>query len=142
VNPDDVLLGGRDVLAPVLVPVGFAFVLGTSGTGSGGRYASGEFVRDDRRLTLHVRHSLGLVSYTSDSLSASHDAYVRMVNNGRAGDYPGFSSDPMSAFDRLRRDIGLHGELFLRGTDADLRALLTRAAAWERGRSHGPGRLP
>jgi hypothetical protein len=83
-----------------------------------------------------------MVSYTVGDDSASHDAYVRAVNSGNTGAYPGFSSDPNSAFERLRRDLELYGELFLRGTDVELGAVLKGAAAWERGRSQGPARLP
>jgi hypothetical protein len=57
----EILREGAAILAPVLEPHGFRFVLETEGRGSGGHFAAGAFVRGDRRLELHYRHALGLV---------------------------------------------------------------------------------
>ena len=91
------------------------------GDSSGGRYASGEYRRGDRRLELHFRWSLGLVTYHVGGLSLDHAEYVRAVRAGTGTSvqpaYPGFSDDPLAAFRDLGRDLERFGEVFLGGSD-------------------------
>ncbi len=114
-------------LAEVLGPAGFEFVQTEDGDGSGGPFASGEFLRGDRRLELHVRSSLGLVRYHFGEESLSHEDLVRGVRALEAisteGQYPGFSNDPMAGFRHLRNDIDRFGAIFLRGGAKAFRAL-------------------
>ena len=47
-RPKDALLEGAKILDLVLLPKGFQFQLREKGRGSGGNFAWGEFVREDR----------------------------------------------------------------------------------------------
>ena len=137
-NPDQVLQDGVAILDGTMRPHGFTFVPGDSGIGSGGRFASGTFVRAERRLELHFRHSLGLVAYHLGPIARSHEEFMRAVGSG-AGRYPGFSDDPLQAFRDLAHDLERYGQAFLSGPDAELRAAFDRAAAHPR--PQGLGRL-
>jgi hypothetical protein len=96
---------GREIVAAVLEPHGFAYRPGWSGTSSGGNSDSGEFVRGDRRLELHFRHSLGLVRYHIGDLSISHEDYMRHTGHRSQAKYPGFSPDPLDGFRHLADDL-------------------------------------
>jgi len=126
-EPTALLERGVAELAEVLGPAGFEFVQTEDGDGSGGPFASGEFLRGDRRLELHVRSSLGLVRYHFGEESLSHEDLVRGVRALEAisteGQYPGFSNDPMAGFRHLRNDIDRFGAIFLRGGAKAFRAL-------------------
>lgn len=126
-DPRQVLGLGAQELALLLAPAGFQFAGAGTGSGSGGPFASGEFRRGDRRLELHVRYSLGMVSYHVASPSMTHEELVRAAKgllaiSGEAG-YPGFSADPLEAFRHLRRDIERFARCFTAGTDAEFQAL-------------------
>jgi len=112
----EILEQGAQILAPVLVPDGYKFSFVTSGNGSGGAFAQGEFVRGDRKLELHFRYALGLVNYHIGKLSLAHDDYMRALL-GRAGmsHYPNFSDEPLSGFEALRQDLVEHCSDFIRG---------------------------
>jgi hypothetical protein len=114
-------------LAGVLGPAGFQFVETEEGASSGGSFASGEFRRGDRRLELHLRSSLGLVRYHFGEESLSHEELVRGVRAlegiSEAGEYPGFSDDPLAGFRHLRHDLDRFGGVFLRGGAKAFRAL-------------------
>jgi hypothetical protein len=114
-------------LAEVLGPAGFEFIQTDDGAGSAGPFASGEFLRGDRRLELHVRSSLVLVRYHFGDESMSHEDLVRGVRALEAitaeGEYPGFSTDPMAGFRHVRHDLERFGAIFLRGGAKAFRAL-------------------
>ena len=142
-QPGDALEAGQAILDPVLVPHGFQFALRDAGRGSGGHFASGEYVRGSRRLELHYRWSLGLVTYHLADAHATHEAYVRMVHGRPGGNaYPGFSDDRLDAFRHLRHDLESYGEAFLRGSDPELSSLLSRAAQAEQQKPRGLRALP
>jgi hypothetical protein len=126
-NPTHELEQGARELAEILGPAGFEFVLTGSGQGSGGLFASGEFRMGRRRLELHFRYSLGLVRYHVDGLDLAHDELLRAVRTTNRiheeGEYPGFSSDPLDAFRRLRRDLERFGKVFTSGSDEQFRVL-------------------
>ena len=112
----DILRAGCEILDPVLRA--YDFVLGeiSSGRGSGGPYASASYVNGDRRLELHFRFSLGLVTYHFRHLEIGHEALMRAVTGDRgANKYPGFSSDPLDAFRGLAHDLEHFGASFLSG---------------------------
>ena len=126
-NPTEILVAGARELMPLLTRDGFAFVPTGSGPSSGGNYASGEFRRDDRRLELHFRYSLGLVAYHVGEIAIAHEDYVRAVQalDGIAtkNRYPGFGQDAVGQFQALRADLEAFGARFLRGTPEEFRAL-------------------
>jgi len=101
-----------------------------AGQSSGGHFASGEFKRGERKLVIHFRHSLGMVTYHLDSLSMSHQEYMRsVIGRANASHYPGFSSDPMDAFRHLQLDLEEHCVDFLQGSDERLRRRIEDALA-------------
>jgi hypothetical protein len=133
----DVFRPGCEILDMVLVPLGFQFTLRDAGQSSGGDFAWGEYVRGDRRLELHFRWSLGLVMYHLGSTQVSHEGYVRAMGAAGGNAYPGFSDNALDGFRHLRRDLEKYGEVFLRGTDDELRSLLLRADEQEQHRPKG-----
>jgi len=124
-RPKDALLDGAKILDLVLLPKGFRFQFREEGRGSGGNFAWGEFVREDRRLELHFRQSLGLVRYHVGDQSASHESYMRELGVWDQRRYPGFSEDPAEAFHDLAHDLGLAHD-FLAGPAAVLRTAAAR----------------
>lgn len=127
-RPKDTLLDGAKILDPVLLPNGFRFQFQREGRGSGGNFAWGAFVREDRRLELHFRHSLGLVRYHIGEQSASHESYMRELGVRNHCRYPGFSDDPMAAFRDLAHDLGFADD-FLSGSAAVLRTAAASEAS-------------
>lgn len=131
-NPVDVLRDGAGELAAILDQHGFQFVETDSGRGSGGPFAAGEFRRDDRRLELHFRYSLGLVAYHVGTDSLDHADLIRSVSASEAIQesprYPGFSEDPLDGFRHLRADLVRFGAVFTHGSSSDFAVL----AAWVR----------
>jgi len=132
-DPGENLRRGREILDPLLTTHGFGFVVEASGRSSGGEFASGEYVRGDRRLELHFRHSLGLVRYHVGPISMTHGDYMRALGREGQHRYPGFSQDPLDAFRDLRSDLEAFCGDFLAGAGDRFQ----EAAAW--GRSASPG---
>jgi hypothetical protein len=119
-HPDECLQAGRETLAPLMECHGFSFAALSSGASSGGNFASGEFRRqqgdDLRRLELHVRHSLGLVTYNLGGLALSHADYMRALLGPHGdNDYPGFSDNPLDGFRHLLHDLERYATDFLAG---------------------------
>ena len=115
-QPIEILCEGRRVLDPVLCQHGFSFVDGPSGKSSGGPYASGAYVNGDRKLEIHYRHSLGLVTYHFGEKSLDHESYMRaLLGNAGGNRYPGFSDDPLDAFRGLAYDLQNFATAFLNG---------------------------
>ena len=122
-DPRAILEAGARLLRPVLEPHGFAFVAGDSGRSSGGLFASGEFVRGDRRLELHVRHGLGLVRYHVGEATLDHESYLRYGGHWPKRSYPDFSSDPIQGFAALAKDLAAFFSDFLGDDGRAFRAL-------------------
>ncbi len=126
-TPNELLEQGMVELAAVLEPAGFAFIDASEESGSGAPSASGEFLRRDRRLEIHVRFSLGPVRYHFGDYSVSHEDLVRGVRGTEriegASEYPGFSDDPLAGFRHLRADLERFGAVFLTGGAKAFRAL-------------------
>jgi len=142
-NVRDVLVIGARELESVLGPRQFTFHVTDSGSSSGGQYASGEFLRGDRRLELHLRWSLGLVKYRVAGRSLTHADYVRAVQATGAtaqAEYPGFSDDPVDAFRHLAHDLEHFGQVFYDGSEAAFAALHTWVG--EHPRATGLAALP
>jgi hypothetical protein len=123
---------GAAVLAAQLAPAGFAFELTAQGIGSGGRFATGRFTRDDQYLELHVRRSLGLVTYGWGDDSLSHGDY--QAGLGAGGAYPGFGADVLDGFRHLAQDLAGPLSGFVTG-DRDGYDRSLRAAGQPRRRS-------
>ena len=133
-DPTRTLRQGVALLEPVLVPYGFAFAFRQEGQGSGGGFAWGEFIRDDRRLELHYRHALGIVVYHVGDLWIDHKAYIRALGvPSGANQYPGFSQNPTDSFRHLAHDLARYAGDFREGDASVLRTaapleLVRRAA--------------
>lgn len=105
-TPRQTLEAGLAWLDPILVPAGFTFQIRESGAGSGGAYAWGEYVRDDRRIELHFRYSLGMVRFHAGVRSLSNEQYLKALDVPEgANQDPGFSNDPLDGFRHLAHDL-------------------------------------
>ena len=126
-GPSEILLAGIKELDSIMVPHGFAFVLLQEGKSSGGSFANGEYWRGNRRLELHFRWSLGLVTYHVGNVSLGHEDYIRaLLGTSKVrgqSSYPGFSTDPMDGFRHLREDLERFGDIFLTGSDEEFQSL-------------------
>lgn len=112
---------GRALLASIVEAHGFQWRQGASGSSSGGTFDSGEYVRGDRRLELHFRFSLGMVTYHIGELSLSHEELMRHTGHRPDSKYPGFSSEPIDAFRGLAEDLSRFCGDFLSGPGAEFR---------------------
>ena len=112
---ETIMASGLSLLRPLLEPHGFTWRLDEVGTGSGGRFIRGAFVRGDRRLELSLRHSLGLVSYQVGVHTLSHEDYHAATAPGTTRLYPAFSSDPLDGFRHLAADLVAFGDAFTQG---------------------------
>ena len=108
-----------------------------AGQGSGGRFATGDYVSGRRRLELHFRRSLGFVTYHLDGSSVSHEGLMRALGAAGRHEYPGFSDDPLDGFRHLQRDIECYGQVFLTGSDDDFSHVLAEAQRLEALRPKG-----
>ena len=140
VPAEEMLRGGSSILEPLLLKHGFSFLALDAGSSSGGRFATGAFCRATRRLELHFRHSLGMVTYHLGNRSMSHEAYMRSVLGVPfASHYPGFSDDPLDAFRHRHFDLEKHGQEFLDGTDSCFLRRMDDALAISKRPSYLPG---
>jgi hypothetical protein len=134
VDPTDVLIKGHEILDEVLGPNGFEFRVEGPGRGSGGDFARGSYVRGDRRLELHVRYSLGLVTYHVGNHSIGHTDLMECVAGPRNdAQYPGISADPLDGFRHLKADLQRYGTDFLEGSEELLGRYARSAAAKPKG---------
>ncbi|HEV8383673.1 MAG TPA: hypothetical protein VGQ11_02295 [Candidatus Acidoferrales bacterium] len=132
-DADDALRNGCEILNAVLQPQGYVFVEGLSGIGSGGKFASGEYVRNDRRLELHFRFSLGLVTYHIGNLTLTHEAYMHALLGSNGGNkYPRVSDDPLEAFRDLAYDLKNYCGDFLAGDGDEFARCVKKAHAREK----------
>ena len=106
---------------------GFRFELRGEEVSSGGSFAWGEFVGIDRRLELHYRDNLGLVTYHFRGESASHQAYMKELGVWGRNRYPGYSTG-LGAFHDLAHDLEFATD-FLTGEATILRSAARKEAA-------------
>jgi hypothetical protein len=131
-SPTECLHEGSAILHPILRSYGFEFQLGPSGPSSGGPFASGAYVFADRKLELHFRHSLGLVTYHYGDLSLDHSSYMRSVLGSSGGNhYPGFSLEHLASFEDLRFDLEHFASAFLIGDKEEFSRCVNDANEWK-----------
>ena len=106
---------GRQFIDPILEAHGFHWEPGWAGKSSGGFSDSGEYIKGDRRLELHFRFSLGLVTYHIGPSFLSHEEYMCHVAGKGQAEYPGFSADPIDGFRHLAHDLANYCADFLSG---------------------------
>jgi hypothetical protein len=140
-QPMEILLEGRHAIDPVLTEHGFTFQQASQGASSGGRSASGTYVNGNRKLEVHYRFSLGLVTYHFDKTSLDHTSYMRVLLGDKGGNkYPGFSDDPLAAFESLAYDLEHFATAFLKGNFEEFARIVATAEEWNK--IPGFARLP
>lgn len=103
-----------------------------SGSSSSGAFAQGEFVRGERRLELHFRRSLGLVTYHVGALALAHDDYMRaLLGRSGASHYPAFSDEPFVGFEALCQDLAEHCSDFVSGSGEQFRLCVQKHKEYE-----------
>ena len=111
-----------------MTPKGFTFTQSESGMSSGGYFASGQFVKSDRKLEIHFRRSLGRVIYHIGSLTLLHEAYMRaLLGRNGLNEYPCFSDSPLDGFRHLRSDLANFCGDFLHGSGEEFKQCLTKS---------------
>ena len=121
--PKEQLKEGAALLERILKPHDFRFKFGGSGHSSGGDFAYGAFVRKERRLEIHVRSSLGLVSYSIGDAKLDHESYMHLLGVFPNNKYPSFSDDVRSQFAALAEDIERYCDDFVGGDGEQFRRL-------------------
>jgi hypothetical protein len=131
----------RKILDPVLREYGFTFTKELSGKSSAGLFASGAYVNGNRKLEIHYRWSLGLVTYHFGKTSVDHESYMRVLLGDKGGNrYPGFADEPLSAFEDLAYDLKNFAAAFLSGDFEAFHRFATAAEEWKK--IPGIARLP
>ncbi|MEQ1521036.1 MAG: hypothetical protein ABL936_07175 [Aestuariivirga sp.] len=138
-SPSEVLEIGQRIIAKFLEPFGFVWFRGDSGKGSGGQFASGFFERGDRRLELHYRWNLGLVSYHVGQNGVSHEEYMRSLGHLSEARYPAVFENQLEAFEALTSDVRNFCEDFVSGSGDSIKT--ARKAADQRLKLSGLARL-
>jgi hypothetical protein len=118
---------GRKFIDPIMESNGFHWEAGLAGKSSGGYSDSGYYLKGDRKLELHFRHSLGLVTYYIAEVSLSHEDFMLHVAGKGKYEYPGFSSDPLDGFKHLASDLGNYASDFLSGSGEEFKKAKQRA---------------
>ena len=127
-NALETFRAGCKILDEVMNSHGFFLIEGLSGKSSGGDFASGEYVRGERRLEIHFRHSLGLVTYQIGDLLLTHEAYMRALLGKNGGNkYPGFSDNPLDGFRHLSYDLSHFSKDFLSGPGEEFERCAAKA---------------
>jgi hypothetical protein len=122
-----ILEEGRKLIDPIMKANGFRWEAGATGKSSGGHFASGQYVKGNRKLELHFRHSLGLVTYHIVDVSLFHEDYrLHVAGKGKA-QYPGFSNDPLDGFKHLATDLSNFASDFLSGPGEEFKKAKERA---------------
>lgn len=123
-NPRSELEKGVNLLLPALEPSGFKYEFKVEGQGSGGPFASCYFVSGNKYLELSFRYSLGCVKYRVSSTAFNHRDYMDAIGVRSKAKYPGFSSEPIKAFEHLAYDISNFADVFLTGSEDEFIKLI------------------
>jgi len=121
-DPKRQLLAGVRILDEVMRRHGFEFRFENEGRGSGGRFANGSYYRDDRRLELHFRGSLGMVTYWIGESRLMHLDYMRSLGVYGRNRYPDFSDDALDSFRELGKGIAEFAQDFTGGNGEHFRS--------------------
>lgn len=121
--PEEALMNGVKIIDQVMRNHGFNFIFCESGRGSGGNYAFGKYVKENRILELHFRNNLGLVAYQIDEFKLLHENYMKVLGVYGQNRYPGFSNEPLEAFKHLLYDLENFTQDFLSGSASDFKNL-------------------
>jgi hypothetical protein len=135
---------GVTLLLGIVGPHGFAFAAGPVTRGNDGLLVlAGHFERGNRALALTDHDGLRTASYTLDTVTISHDAYMLAVL-GRDGSnmFPSFRGDLLDGWRHLAHDLRTYAHVFLRGTDAQFARLAAIAQRESRRPLHGRDSLP
>ncbi|MGH9675545.1 MAG: hypothetical protein ACRD36_00460 [Candidatus Acidiferrum sp.] len=112
---------------------GFSFNAGPLGQSSGGPFASGAYLNGNRKLEIHYRWSLGLVTYHFGKTSIDHESYMRVLLGEKGGNrYPGFSDEPLCAFEDLAYDLKNFATAFLSGDFEGFQRSAIAAEEWKK----------
>jgi hypothetical protein len=140
-EPREILRLGCEVLDPIPHVHGVSFEYGGEGLSSGGPYAFGSYVNSDRRLEIHFRHSLGLVTYHFGKASLDHEAYMRALLGDAGGNrYPGFSDNLLDAFGDLAADLQSFAGAHLNNDAEEFMRCVAKAEEWKK--PSGLARIP
>jgi hypothetical protein len=123
----DIRRRGVELLTPLFTAHGFAYEPGLADNGSGGFFARGAFVRDNRRLEFSTRYTLGEVVYRVGDRWLAHEDFMRVTAGRGNHRYPGFSDDPLDAFRDLAADLNQFGGSFFTGDDIAFGAVIAEA---------------
>jgi hypothetical protein len=111
----------------------FSFADGHSGLGSGGHYASGVYVNAARKIEIHYRYSLGLVTYHFGQAFTDPESYMRvLLGDKTANRYPSFSDDPLAAFRDLADNVQNLASAFLEGDFERFASYAAAAEQWKK----------
>ena len=122
-QPVQILAKGAPIVAGVLAPHGFVASEVTVTRGSGGVGASCNFIAGTKRLELHYRDSLGLVTYHVGRHSLSHEDYMHLAGHKGRNEYPGFPDFPLQSFDHLAHDLSTFCANFVSGDGSEIVSL-------------------
>jgi hypothetical protein len=76
------------------------------GSGSGGDFAIGRYIKPRRSIELHVRFVLGIVLYRIGDQELKHQDLMACLGIPRERvSYPGYSEEPTDSFRHLRMDL-------------------------------------
>ncbi len=129
-DPEELLKEGAEILLWTLQPCGFTFRIRRRGSGgSGGASAEGWFISGNKRLELHFRWSLGLVTYHVGNRRLGHEDYMRSLRVRHEAAYPGFSEQPLAAFEHLSSDLTRYCQDFLLGEGKEVARFADEIAA-------------
>ncbi len=129
-DPEELLKEGAKILLRILQPCGFTFRIRRRGSGgSGGASAEGWFISGNKWLELHFRWSLGLVTYRVGNRRLGHEDYMRSLRVHHEAAYPGFSEQPLAAFEHLASDLTRYCQDFLIGDGKEVEKFADEIAA-------------
>ena len=118
-DPGEVVEQGCIILDGVLSKFGFNHGDIVRGKSSGGDYATTTYLNGERKLQIHFRYSLGLVTYHFGAFSLLHEDYMKALLGTRGGNqYPCYSDEPLDAFRGLASDLETYASAFLTGDSA------------------------
>jgi hypothetical protein len=95
----------------------------------------------ERKLEIHFRYALGLVTYYFGKVSADHESCMPVLLGNAGGNRtPGFSDAPLSGFADLAHDLQTHATAFLSGDFTEFARCISAAKEWKK--IPGFARLP